>query len=128
MLVVELIGAKPDKDVQAVLRDRLDEIHHDCENVGAGAPQLSRENGYDTGLRAIACPRSKKWNKGEISLFKVLLGNDRTYIVARSWRSEAFEKTHVTLPADKMTEWLAFMEQVVVCDPRDPTHPCPTRK
>ena len=128
MLVVELIAGKPDKDVQTVLRERLEEIHRDCENVGAGEPQLSKENGYDTGVRAIACPRSQKWNKGEVSLFKVLLGNDRTYVVSRSWRSEPFEKQHVSLPSDKMEEWLTFMTQVTVCDPRDPAHPCPVRK
>jgi hypothetical protein len=128
MLVVEMIVAKPDKDVQTVLADRVTEIRGDCANVGSGDTQLGKENGYDVGLRAIACPRSTKWDKGEVSLFKVLLGNARTYIVSRSWRSEPFEKQHVALPADKMTEWIGFMSQVVLCDTQDPAHPCPAKK
>ena len=130
MLVVELIDGKPavDKDVQTILRNRVEEVRADCPSVGAGETSLSTDNGYESGMRAIACPRSKKWNKGEVSLFKVILGNDRTYVVIRSWRSEPFEKTKVTLPADKMTEWLGFMAKVVVCDPRDPNRACPVKK
>ncbi len=125
MLVVEMITPRPDKDVQSLLADRLQTVRADCASAGAGAVELGKENGYEIGLRAIACPRSQKWNQGEVSLFKVLIGNDRTYVVTRSWRSAPFDKQHVTLPPDKMQDWLSFMAGIVLCDPRDATHPCP---
>lgn len=127
LLTVEMIQGKPSMDVQTVLGKRLDAIHQSCEDVGAGPAQLSSENGYDSGIRVVACAKTKD-GRGEVSLYKVFLGADRTYVISRSWSGKPFEKNKVPLPASTTEEWLAFMGKVVLCDPRANNHPCPATK
>jgi hypothetical protein len=128
MITVELIGGKPNMDVQTTLNGRLELIHQGCDDVGAGPPQLAVENGYDTGVRAFACPKSKKYGKGELSLYKVIIGRSRTYVISRAWSGEPYEKNKVPVPAKTTEEWLAFMSKVIVCDSGDRIHPCPPAK
>ena len=128
MLTVELVQGKPTMDVQTTLKSRLDAIHEGCDDVGAGHVQLSVENGYDTGVRAFACPKSKRWGKGEVSLYKVILGRNRTYVVTRAWTGEPFPKDHMPVPSDTTEEWLAFMSRVILCDSGERLHPCPATK
>lgn len=125
-LKVELIQGKPIADVQTILNSLIKAVHEDCDDIGAGPPQISVENGYDTGIRAVACPQTKQNSRGEIGLLKVILGKDRTYVVSRVWSGKAYEKDKIPLPAQTSDEWLAFMGKVTVCDPRERTHPCPS--
>ncbi len=125
MLAVQVVIGKGQKMPQEVLKEQMSDIQKDCTDVGAGAVSLGVENGYDTAIRAIACTRLKKWPKGELGLYKVLRGRDRLYIVSRSWRGEPFEKSQLPLPPETTQAWLAFMQQVVLCDTRDPKRPCP---
>ncbi len=128
MLTVELVQGHPMSDVQSTLKARLETIHQDCNDVGAGQVQLSVENGYDTGIRAVACPKTHKDERGEISLYKVILGKDRTYVISRAWSGKAYDKDKIPLPEQTTQEWLAFMAKVVLCDPRERSHPCPATK
>jgi hypothetical protein len=128
LLTVEMIAGKPTMDVQTVLNKRLDSIHQSCEDVGAGQTQLASENGYDAGIRAFACPKSKQDGRGEVSLYKVFIGADRIYVIARAWSGKPFEKNKIPLPASTTEDWLKFMETVVLCDPRANNHPCPATK
>jgi hypothetical protein len=128
MLTVEMIQGKPTMDAQTTLNARLDAIRQGCEDVGAGPAQISVENGYDVGMRAIGCPKSKRYGKGEMSLYKVILGRTRSYIVSRAWSGEPFDKDKMPLPAKTTDDWLAFMSKVVLCDSGDRSHPCPATK
>jgi hypothetical protein len=128
-LKVELVQGKPLADVQTVLTSLIKAVHEDCDDIGAGPAQIAVENGYDTGVRAVACPKTKKEpSRGEIGLLKVILGKDRTYIVSRLWSGKPYEKDKIPLPAQATDEWLNFMKRVTVCDPRDDKHPCPLTK
>lgn len=124
-LKVELIQGKPLADVQTVLNSLIKAVHEDCDDIGAGPPQLAAENGYDTGIRAVACPRTKKEPHGEIGLLKVILGKERTYVISRLWNGKPYEKDKIPLPPQATEEWVGFMSKVTVCDPRDTKHPCP---
>jgi len=112
--------------VQTVLRERMADVKTECDDMGAGEVQLARENGYESGMRVAACNKSKRWGKGELSLYKVILGGQRTYVVSRSWSGPPFEKTQSPVSSEKLVEWLAFMARVVVCDASDTSHPCPS--
>ena len=127
MLAVRIVAAEPAKTPEDMLTGILADIKEECEAVGAGPVNPASENGYDTAMRAVACPKSKDWGKGELSLFKVLKGQDRTYVVSRAWRGDAFEKDHLPVPPEVTKQWLAFMKQVVLCDQRNPQqHRCPS--
>lgn len=125
MLTVQLISGKPESSPADVLKNQLSEIQQACDDVGAGAVSPGMENGYETALRAIACTRSKQWGKGELNLYKVIRGQDRLYVVSRSWRGEPFEKDKLPVGPDVTKQWLNFMQQVRVCDARDAQHACP---
>ncbi|HMA51216.1 MAG TPA: hypothetical protein VKP60_15770 [Magnetospirillaceae bacterium] len=124
-LKVELIQGKPLADVQTVLTSLIKAVHEDCDDIGAGQAQIAAENGYDTGIRAVACPKTKANPHGEIGLLKVILGRDRTYVISRLWSGKPYDKDKIPLPPQATQEWLSFMSKVVVCDPRDAKHPCP---
>jgi hypothetical protein len=125
MLTVQLVSGHADKSPQDVLKAQVEVVKNACEDIGAGQVNLAVENGYETALRAIACPKTKQWGDGELSLYKAIVGKDRTYLVWRSWRGPAFDKANLPVPAETTQEWLAFMRQVVVCDSRDPRRACP---
>jgi hypothetical protein len=127
-LKVELIQGKPLADVQTILNSLIKAVHEDCDDVGAGPPQIAVENGFDTGMRAVACPQTKETGRGEIGLLKVILGKDRTYVVSRLWSGKPYPKDKIPLPTQTSDEWLAFMGKVTVCDPRDSAHPCPSTR
>lgn len=128
LLTVEMITGKPTMDVQTVLNKRLDSIHQGCEDVGAGPAQLSTENGFDAGVRAYACPKSKQDGRGEVSLYKVFIGQERIYVISRAWSGKPYEKNKIPLPASTTEDWLKFMGTVVLCDPKANNHPCPSTK
>jgi hypothetical protein len=128
LLTVEMITGQPTMDVQTVLAKRLDAIHQGCDDVGAGPTQLSTENGYDAGIRAFACPKTKQDGRGEVSLYKVFIGQSRIYVISRAWSGKPFEKNKVPLPASTTEDWLSFMGKVVLCDPQANNHPCPASK
>jgi hypothetical protein len=125
MLTVQVLLDKPVKSPEDILKEQMADFQKECDDVGAGPIGPERENGYDTALRAIACTRSKQWGKGELSLYKVLRGRDRTYIVSRTWRGEPFDKERLPVSPDVTKQWLLFMHQVVLCDSRDVQRPCP---
>ena len=125
MLTVQIIDGKPEKSPADILKDQVGDIQKACEDVGAGPIGPRAENGYDTALRAIACTKSKKWGKGELNLYKVIRGEERLYVVSRSWRGEPFDKSHSPVPSETTRAWIAFMDQVVVCAAGDAQHPCP---
>lgn len=127
-LKVELVQGKPLADVQTVLTSLIKAVREDCDDIGAGPPQIAVENGYDTGVRAVACPKTKQAPHGEIGLLKVILGKERTYVISRLWSGKPYEKDKIPLPAQATDEWVAFMGKVTVCDPRDSKHPCPLTK
>jgi hypothetical protein len=126
MLTVQVVGGAPTKSPQDLLKDQLEIVKNACEDIGAGQVSLAVENGYETAMRAVACPKSKQWGDGELSLYKMIGGHDRVYVVWRSWRGPSFDKEHLPVPVEITNEWLAFMRQVLVCDTRDPRHPCPS--
>lgn len=125
MLTVQIIGGMSNKPAQEVLKDQLEIVKNACEDIGAGQVSVATENGYETAMRAVACPKSKQWGDGELSLYKVISGRDRAYVVWRSWRGPSFDKDHLPVPAEVTAEWLTFMRQVMLCDMRDPKHACP---
>lgn len=125
MLTVQMIGGMGNKTPQDVLKDQLEVVKNACEDIGAGQVSLAVENGFETAMRAVACPKSKQWGDGELSLYKVISGRDRAYVIWRSWRGPAFSKDHLPVPAELTVEWLNFMRQVMLCDTADPKHACP---
>lgn len=127
MVVVQMLMSKPSHTPQEILEEQLPQVQQSCEAVEAGPIQASTENGYDSALRVVSCSRNKRWGKGEINVYRVIRGRDRTYVLSRSWRGEAFAKDRSPVPPDVLSSWSAYLLQAVLCDSRDAEHPCPAR-
>ncbi len=110
---------------QALLAERIAEMGNACDEIALGPVNPSMENGYETAMRAVACTKVKKLDKGEVSLYKAWKGKDRMYLVARAWRGPPFDKQHVPVQPEVTLQWLAFVQSIVLCDTRDPSKPCP---
>ena len=116
----------PSRETPAdLLAQRVELISRECETYEAGPVAPMIENGYETALRAVACNKAKRWDKGEVSLFKAWRGREAMYLVARSWRGPPFAKNARPVPTETTIQWLAFMQGIVLCDTRDPKRPCP---
>jgi hypothetical protein len=72
------------------------------------------------------CSKVKQLGKGEITYFQAISGKDHFYLVQRSWRGPAFDIAKpLPIPETMLKEWETYLNQVSVCDSRDPTRPCP---
>ena len=125
-VAVETFYGPPHGTAQELLTERFTQISRDCEDTAMGPVSPVIENGYDTAMRAVACTKIKKMDKGEVSLYKAWKGNDHMYLVARAWRGPPFDKAHVPVQPDVTLQWLAFVTSIVLCDTRDPHKPCPS--
>jgi hypothetical protein len=72
------------------------------------------ENGYSMIYWEQLCEMSD--DEAVASLHKVVLGNDRLYILSKIWRYD---------PANRVwRNWRDYFEEVYVCDPNRSDHPC----
>lgn len=72
------------------------------------------ENGYPTMLWSETCETRKE--KTTVLLSKVILGNDRLYVVSKIWTQP---------PKDRQREhWLERLNDMYVCDPTSSGNPC----
>lgn len=124
-VAVNIIYGVPQESPAELLAERFRAIQAECDSTTLGPVAPSMENGYATALRAIACTKVKKWDQGEVSLYKAFRGRDAMYLVARSWRGPPFDKGHVPVPQETTIKWLAFVQSIILCDTQDPKRPCP---
>jgi len=124
-VAVETFYGPPQRSAQELMAERVEQIDRECEDTAVGPVSPVVENGYDTAMRAVACTKAKKLGQGEVTLYKAWKGRDAMYLVARSWRGHPFDKAHVPVPPETTLQWLAFVQSIVLCDSRDPQHPCP---
>lgn len=106
--------------------DRVVQLSREnCEDPGAGPLSQQSVNNYPTALRVVACPKNRQ-GKGEVTAFLVVAGKDTVYVVQRAWRGQSYDKAAgLPVPKEMLTEWLAFMKSVSLCDLSDPKHVCP---
>lgn len=83
------------------------------------------ENNYPTSTRLIFCGENKFAKKGEVSLFKVIKGNDYFYIIRMVKRIPAFEADKPGIDESEIATWSNYLRRIRVCDTADNEHPCP---
>lgn len=100
-----------------------------CEDVTVTPVTTGTVNGYPAAFMAQFCIRYSQTGKGEITLFKVIQGKDNLFVAQRAWRGEPFTRDAMPVSDETYAEWTDFLNQVSVCDARDPERQCPaTRK
>ena len=115
-------GTKP-RDVQQKIvegfRENCEAIH--VSDLGSGTASTLPAVRWVT-----YCSKFKPLSTGEISYSQAISGKDHFYLIQRSWRGAPFDLTKpLPIPETTLKEWEAYLNQVSVCDSRDPERPCP---
>jgi hypothetical protein len=77
-----------------------------------------QENGYVVSMLVVRCPNNPSTGKPETTLFRVIRGKDALYSVQHAWRSVASDRD--------LGDAVLALRKVILCDTRDPSHPCPS--
>ena len=115
-------GTNPHDLEQRVIegfRQNCEAIH--VTDLGAGT-----SSSLPAARWVIYCSKVKQLGKGEITYFQAISGKDHFYLVQRSWRGAPFDISKpLPIPQNLLKEWETYLNQVSVCDSRDPKRPCP---
>ncbi len=85
-----------------------------CPNYTSEVREQEPDNGYSMIVWRQSCTPAEDVIFS--SLHKVVLGNDRLYILNKVWKED---------PSNRIwRRWENFFEDVYVCDPNRPEHPC----
>ncbi len=87
-----------------------------CKESSGALVGKGRENGYEYGLFISSCSTEPD-SKSETVLTKAILGEDSTYFIIKSWRSEPDH--------GEIVKWSRYMAGVKVCDSRIAERKCP---
>ena len=130
-ITFERLLGKPVADPLVFLDDLKADTMAGCPD-GAFHPVASGlENGYPSAVALIVCPRQQITDTGQVTMIKVIQGNDAFYTITRSLRTDPFltgEKgTPEASPVDSTVigGFSVYLRALSVCDPGRPEHPCP---
>ena len=99
-------------------KDQLEKRWHatcpgsDGQQVAKGA-----ENGYQSLVWLLSCPRNPGTGKPEITYFRAVQGNDSFYVVQKAFKFAPSK--------DQVTQWVGYLGTVSVCDSRLRDRQCP---
>lgn len=88
-----------------------------CKGASSALVAQGQENGYPFAVWLQVCPLNPSTNKPEHIWFKAIKGNDSFYVVQRAFK---YKPTN-----EQVTQAMAHLRDVKVCDSRLPDRPCP---
>ncbi|MFV2091164.1 MAG: hypothetical protein ACC642_10925, partial [Pseudomonadales bacterium] len=83
------------------------------------------ENGYPTSVHLLICPKNKETKKSEVSMIKVIRGNDYFYTITSARQGAPLDKGVAPLSETVVAAWSIYLRSIGVCDTTRPEHPCP---
>lgn len=126
MIVVQIFETAPPPSLESLFGSTTDHYQQSCEAVRAGSLQPGESNGYSAGFWVLGCNRNAATNAGETAFFRVIEGEQASYLLQRSWRTPAYPADgQPEIPAEEQQEAMAALASFTVCDPGRPAHPCP---
>lgn len=127
LLTMEIVFGGLSKSPREVFEEAATLIERFCPDVDVSSVLTGEENGYPFALWIQNCPNNLQVNQAEITLLKVIEGNDSFYFVHRAWRIPPLSPNQ-SIPIDtvELEEWGRYMSLVGVCDTRIPERNCPS--
>lgn len=111
-------------DPITLLDGESDDLHTRCEFVRWYPVFSDFENGYPTSVRMFMCGKHRQTGRGEVSLFKIVQGDDYLYSIRFQRRVAAFELEEPEIPDSEIADFSDYLRRVIVCN-GTPDHPCP---
>ena len=99
-----------------------------CRNLESHTTYSGLENGYPTNVHLLVCDFNPLLNKGQVTMLKVIRGNDYFYTISRARRVPGFDIAaggSSGMTDEEMVRWSAHMRAISVCDTQREEHPCP---
>ncbi|WP_343561244.1 hypothetical protein [Kiloniella sp. b19] len=123
MIILQIFPGQGDESLQDSKRPEkaLDRIaaayKKNCSAMAATDALNDQVNGYWTGFRLIYCAQDLSGSTGEISLFRVTIGRNATYIIQRAFRVPGFELGQKPDPvsAQRLKEAFGIIRQGWIC-------------
>lgn len=97
-----------------------------CEGFESYSTFSGFENGYPTSVQLLICARSKIIDQSQVTMIKVIQGNENFYTISRAQRGPALSEDSQALTETEVAGWSLYLRAISVCDPGQPeTHACP---
>ena len=109
--------------IEALLAE-VAKVRETCDQVQDFNLFSGFENNYKTSTRLLLCGKNVLTNNGEISLLKVIQGNDYLYFIRMLKRTAPFKDREPDMATAEIAEWSRYLSNIKLCDPRQPQHAC----
>jgi hypothetical protein len=91
-----------------------------CDTTDSVPVTAGKENGYDFQIWMQACRHADATHAPEITWFKMIKGNDSTYVLQVAFHAEPQK--------EQVIAWMKYLKQVTVCDSRLKDRACPAAR
>ena len=106
------------------LADMAKENESVCDGYAIRRLAFQDKNGYETHGMIQSCGTNKDSKKGELTIIRVVRGEDNFYSISRAWRLEPFDaEGGLPLPKNIIDDTIKYLATVTVCDTRKGTCP-----
>ena len=124
-LSFESHAALTDLDPIDTLLREVEKTREKCSDLKDYNLFSGLENSYPTSTRLLMCGSNAFTSRGEISMLKVIQGNDYFYFIRLVKQLAAFENGSADIEEREIAIWSNYLSNIKVCDPRLTDHPCP---
>jgi hypothetical protein len=126
LLTIQIVFGGLSKTPRQVFEEAVALGRRLCPNEESVLITTGEENGYPFALWMQMCRNNPQVNQAEVTLFKVIQGNDSFYFVHRAWRMPTVSPNQaIPIDPNELVEWGRYMRHVGVCDTRIPARKCP---
>ncbi|NQV65770.1 MAG: hypothetical protein HQ497_10440 [SAR86 cluster bacterium] len=120
--------ALTDIDPIEALISEVAKVRETCSSVNDFNLFSGLENNYRTSTRLLMCSNNAYTKRGEVSMLKVIQGNEYLYIIRLIKRIPPFETGEPTMPSAEIATWSNYLRNISVCDPNQSAHACSATK
>lgn len=114
-----------DMDPLEALQAEADKSQETCERFSNFNLFSGMENNYPTSTRLMMCARNAFINKGEVTMLKVIQGNDYLYVIRLRKRVPPFAEGEPEISKEEVAGWSTYLSSISVCDNSRDSYPCP---
>lgn len=124
MITVQtFFGGIPGQGIKGLQANISKMVKSICKDVEISNITEKNENGYPIIFWQQFCPYLEQTQKGEVTFYKAIQGNDSVYLIQKAWRTP--DKEYSTVTNEDVVHWTKYLSSVSVCDGRIKGRECP---
>ncbi len=100
---------------------------HDCNGFTGIPAKEANLNGYTAVVARYGCSRGTRTGKSGMTMVIAIRGKDALHVIQTMWLGQPVAANQaVPIPDEVLHRWKTLAAHVILCDTRDPNHPCPS--